>query len=1004
MMRASSINYIVTIVCLVAVGFGCNLGAQENLYVAKDPGSKGLRWVSDSGKTAFLQQSQDLVRWEYMLHYDVGDGSERLFQPSQNLGEDNKGLIFYRLQTYPTNLDNPDDTDGDGLHNLFELSHGYLPILTDSDDDGVADGDEDLDEDGESNLTEIANGTDASDSSSNSGDGVLKPDVVKKVRGKDYDIDNMKTLWTLDGNLYLPSSPFSVFHTTSMGEWVPEDEIANTWYRGAHHTFGWNEWFQSDVWAIGHFDHILVNEGDLVDYPIRRSYIKVTSSANERAPEPTISVVTITIPAGERESNIVELRPLSVYQQVTVELIPIDIVPDYNRDGMIGDADKRKVAEWNPFRWWVNDDDDQGVIRSKGSHNDIPEEGTADCTDLKVDGIRDVIDFFPLYLDIRGMLWAPPNEYYTYKLSHEDEAFNFGELPDVVLEGDPDIDGVGAYIRELSAAQEVANLPLKKASADGAVISEAMLDAFKQGRGVLILEATKETEKPLWLKIFKGSELLGEVSFPVKTSGVEKMFRCKNLVSAAGAEATEANRMGEPINYPDDLTNDKAFFMVHGYEPELDSAGNQKDARGFNAEIFKRLHQSGSRAKFVGVTWNGATGKDYHQAVINAFKTSGSMKGVAVEMGGNDIVVAAHSLGNVVTSNAISHEGFSPTHYFMVNAAVPIEAYDPGQTNGTGKQAEEMAKWMTHDKWKPYYDLGLQKLFSAEWHKLFSADDKRRKLTWKGRFSEVVPVAYNFYSSGEDVLENPNDQETVWKNLGTVIVRWLNGSGTGRHAWVSQEMAKGSDLASLIFLKRNHAGWKINFNSFDLDYIGYPIEGNYYSFFAEQAKLELEKLGGGRLSDENRAQAGFFWRFRLYDQAGGGEEKDIWGNLYGPIVDGNLATGNGFTQPNAVTVKQSSDEAERPEVQAELLASAIPAMSYAAGANVVDELDSLDRNFDMQPEFRPNGWPSPGDLGRAGLEEEYQGDWLHSDFWMVAPVYVQSVYLKWVGLAKLDKE
>jgi hypothetical protein len=268
----------------------------------------------------------------------------------------------------------------------------------------------------------------------------------------------------------------------------------------------------------------------------------------------------------------------------------------------------------------------------------------------------------------------------------------------------------------------------------------------------------------------------------------------------------------------------------------------------------------------------------------------------------------------------------------------------------------------------------------------------------------VVPVAYNFYSSGEDVLENPNDQETVWKNLGTVIVRWLNGSGTGRHAWVSQEMAKGSDLASLIFLKRNHAGWKINFNSFDLDYIGYPIEGNYYSFFAEQAKLELEKLGGGRLSDENLAQAGFFWRFRLYDQAGGGEEKDIWGNLYGPIVDGNLATGNGFTQPNAVTVKQSSDEAERPEVQAELLASAIPAMSYAAGANVVDELDSLDRNFDMQPEFRPNGWPSPGDLGRAGLEEEYQGDWLHSDFWMVAPVYVQSVYLKWVGLAKLDKE
>ena len=1000
MKRALLSNNIIASILLLGVVFGCHLNAQEALRVAKNKGSHSLHWKSDAEKTAFLQQSQDLVRWEYMLHYDVGDGTERLYQLDQTQGEEGQNLIFYRLQTYPTNLADPDDTDGDGLHNLFELSHGYVPVLTDSDDDGVADGDEDLDEDGESNLTEIANGTDASDSSSNSGDEVLKPDVVKKVRGKDYDIDNMMTLWTLDGNLYLPSSPFSAFHTTSMGEWVEEDEIDNTWYRGAHHTFGWDEWYQSDVWAIGHFDHILVNEGDLVDYPIRQSYIKVVSSANYWAPEPTNSVVTRTIPAGERESNIIELRPLSVYQQVTVELLPVEIVPDYNRDGMIGDVDKRKVAEWNPFRFWVNDDDDQGVIRSKGSHNDIPGEGIADYTDLKVDGLRDVIDFFPLYLDIRGMLWAPPNENYTYKLSHEDEAFNFGELPDAVLEGDPDLDGVGAYIRKLSAAEEVAGLPLKKASADGSVISDAMLDAFKQGRGVLILEATKETAKPLWLKIFKGSELLGEVSFPVETSGVEKMFRGKNLVSVAGAQVTEANRMGEPVNYPDELTNDKAFFMVHGYEPELDSAGNQKDARGFNAEIFKRLHQSGSRAKFVGVTWNGATGKDYHQAVINAFKTSGSMTGVATEMGGGDVVVAAHSLGNVVASNAISHEGFAPTHYFMVNAAVPIEAYHAGQADGTGKQAGEMAKWMTHDKWKPFYDLGLQKLFTAEWHKLFSADDSRRKLTWKGRFSDVVPVAYNFYSSGEDVLENPDDQETVWKNLSAVITRWLNGSGAGRHAWVSQEMAKGSDLASLIFLKRNHAGWKINFSNLDVKYTGHLDSGRYESFLAEQAKSELEKPDGGRLSDDNLAQVGFFWRFRMYDQAGGGEEKQIWKNLYGPIVDGNLARGNGFTQPNAVTVKQSSNEAGMSEVQAELLASAIPAMSYAAGAN--DTSGTV--GFDMQSDFKVNGWPSSGELGRSGLEEIHQGDWLHSDFWIVAPVYVQSVYLKWVKLAKLDKE
>jgi len=1296
MIRASSSSqFLLMAIWLMAIwlmcaGFAYNVYAQDDIYIEKNEGAHVLRWNSEEGTTSFLQRSTDLIRWDYMLHYDVGDGSERVQEPDQEAGAEGQGLSFYRLQLYPTNLDDPDDTDGDGLHNLFELGHGYLPVLTDSDDDGVADGDEDLDEDGESNLTEIANGTDASDSSSNSGDEDFDEDGLsnkeesaigtdpnrpdtdgddiidsqdgwplckelapERLRRPKYAVisvkelesdetvtffetnNNARALLTTykssnrsrpsyyyktdaanplielpssytnssgmisyhiykslneanyflrnpasgdNGNLYLEgdlivtlASPESLPHdiggfgnfdepdgypvtvnltgqtygTGSSQEYVDDtDDYTQYSYgqinytapilwsiagqssqlspaikhrfepngtgigggyalQGGRYDSGtflakidklnnnhiglasqkviddyWYTFYPDDsggsiitnfgAWFDSAFSLLLPNHNGVLSPVLHSTHLSnkntvmagqgsdtiiwldqtaglqndqaVTGTPNLKkvtwldswGPTPPINLnakmqgfesngsriwhnslwLDIADIVPESDWTDIKIKDINDHGMLAAEatnaegkkcaifLLPVEIVPDYNRDGMISDADRDEVTEEDPFRWWVNDDDDQGLIRSKGSHNDIPGDGTADYTDLKVDGLRDVIDFFPLYLDIKALLSVLPKENYTYKLSHEDSAFKFGELPNAVLEGDPDLDGVGAYIRELSAAQEVAELSLQEASADGAVISEAMLDAFKQSRGVLILEATKETEKPLWLKIFKGSELLGEVSFPVKTSGVEKMFRCKNLVSASGAQATEANRMGEPTNYPDDLTNDKAFFMVHGYEPELDSAGNQKDARGFNAEIFKRLHQSGSRAKFVGVTWNGATGKDYHQAVINAFKTSGSMKGVAEEMGGNDVVVAAHSLGNVVTSNAISHEGFSPTHYFMVNAAVPIEAYDPGQTDGTGKQAEEMAKWMTHDKWKPYYGLGLQKLFAAEWHKLFSSDDNRRKLTWKGRFSEVVPVAYNFYSSGEDVLENPNDQETVWKNLGTVIVRWLNGSGTGRHAWVSQEMAKGSDLASLIFLKRNHAGWKINFSNFDLQYTGYPIEGNYYSFFAEQAKLELEELGGGRLNDENLAQVGFFWQFRLYDQAGGGEEKQTWKNLYGPIVDGNLATGNGFTQPNAVTVKQSSDEAERPEVQAELLASAIPAMSYAAGANNTNGTVG----FDMESDFKVNGWPLPGELGRGGLEEEYQGDWLHSDFWVVAPVYVQSVYLKWVELAKLDKE
>src|SRR5690606_9238073 len=72
----------------------------------------------------------------------------------------------------------------------------------------------------------------------------------------------------------------------------------------------------------------------------------------------------------------------------------------------------------------------------------------------------------------------------------------------------------------------------------------------------------------------------------------------------------------QPVDYPDSLTNGKYFVFLHGFNVDADSA------RGWNAEVFKRLHVMGSKARFVGVQWNGSPpsiipGKylDYHKAV-----------------------------------------------------------------------------------------------------------------------------------------------------------------------------------------------------------------------------------------------------------------------------------------------------------------------------------------------------------------------------------------------------
>ncbi len=110
-----------------------------------------------------------------------------------------------------------------------------------------------------------------------------------------------------------------------------------------------------------------------------------------------------------------------------------------------------------------------------------------------------------------------------------------------------------------------------------------------------------------------------------------------------------------------------------------------------------------------------------------------------------------------------------------------------------------------------------------------------------------------------------------------------------------------------------------------------------------------------------------------------------------------------------VTQAQSSAEAALPETQWTLLASAIPAMSYAAAANAVPRLTidaEEERNFDMNDSqvIKSPDWPSAARLGRSAQKVQHQADWYHSDFWMVAPTYTHRMYLKMVELGKLDTE
>jgi hypothetical protein len=229
-------------------------------------------------------------------------------------------------------------------------------------------------------------------------------------------------------------------------------------------------------------------------------------------------------------------------------------------------------------------------------------------------------------------------------------------------------------------------------------------------------------------------------------------------------------------------------------------------ARGAHAEVFKRLYRLGFGGRFIAITWHGDVGiSDYHTSMYNAFASSKYLEEVlneaTAEAQDGPLSIWAHSLGNMVVSNAIAQFGFEPANYFMMNAAVPIEAYDSTQKEDPYEKEEEshekdwtkclegypednqpegMAACMQPEHWKAY----PEKVKSSEWHELFPDRDSRSDITWEGRFSDVVPYAYNFFSPGDGVVEDPRTTETVAGDFGSNLwdaltdFKWAH---TGRH-------------------------------------------------------------------------------------------------------------------------------------------------------------------------------------------------------------------------------
>ncbi len=121
-------------------------------------GTFNADWEGIAARTYFMQFSMNLVEWHYAPFIHFGDGSHHRGIESDS----NKLFIRLAFGDFPgiNSLDDAMNADfsGDGLSNIFKVTHGYDPFENESTEEGP-DADLDPDGDGLGNAAEQALGS-----------------------------------------------------------------------------------------------------------------------------------------------------------------------------------------------------------------------------------------------------------------------------------------------------------------------------------------------------------------------------------------------------------------------------------------------------------------------------------------------------------------------------------------------------------------------------------------------------------------------------------------------------------------------------------------------------------------------------------------------------------------------------------------------------------------------------------------------------------------------------
>lgn len=672
---------------------------------------------------------------------------------------------------------------------------------------------------------------------------------------------------------------------------------------------------------------------------------------------------------------------------------------DVNRDGKIDIVDAALISAGHVPRFWFNDDDGNPAQgKELDADGDIPDGHRPDYDEPGVDGMRDLIDLLPVQLDLGSALSALPEaDRRKLRLTLRSLAFNLVDPVDLasgpLLLLSPN--GTGnptrpAYLTDTTLAARVATAPTRNLTGIGYILSPDFVEQILAGQSVILVEARPgstatitspgEEKLELWVE-GPGTPAMMLASLKVRLSTVEQMYERKSILDANYTEAATAAT--NALECFVQTQQDRHFVWVHGYNV------NPQQARGWQSQAFKRLYWSGMQAQFHAVTWGGSESQvagafspNYHINVVNAFRAAPRLRDYINSLSGEK-VIAAHSLGNMVVSSAISDgNGMQVDRYLMLDAAVATEYY-------AGENDQPIVPSMAHSDWcfasgaLAYGTNGAADDLAhsaAMWYKLWATTptDSRYLLTWRLRFPKLNwSGVYNFYSPGDEVFTptngpTPGALGVVWEEVQAVFLS----SPAGVSAWSYQEKLKGRNLGN-AFLGSNYGGWGKSSNP------PWGVKVTTGTHREEQVQIvaplpddfsaTLDRIGHLPSYNTTIKLAALFQQKPFFLQ----QLSDPSQQLSGSVEALNNVTNFGalFDPATGAEVAQKH--------RSQLLADAIPVVTNAVGHETLHVIDP-DHNIDLQQYGRPLGvWPQE----RGNIISGFSNKWLHSDLKNVPYLY-----------------